>query len=846
MESVANSIMKRASIFFVLIFLGLSTKQALASTYFVSTNGADTNSGTQSAPFKTFAKAVSLLRAGDILKIIGGTYNERLTLSTSGNSSGHIQIIPSSTSDHVVIDATSPDQSKPVVDITGNYIDISGLEVLHGYTCVSLKGQYSSASNMKVHDCVGNGLYTDGQHNVFDGNTVYLTNIENQPRTMSSGWGSAIKLRVGADDITVKNNTVYQNWGEGIAATRASNSLIENNRVYDNYSVGIYVDNSFNIKVNRNFTYCTGDTVFYKSGSPMAAIAIGEEYYDLWGAQLANITVTNNITALCGRGIIYYGSSVNGGLDGALIAFNTLWGSQKSSISIAYDPVKTRNIEVANNIFQQSGNLSWVEDNSVVNMHNNFWSPGMPSDPGSKGANDLSGDPKISGNPSAYDPLAFRLTATSPAIDKGARISSVTTDYENKTRGTLPDIGAFEYGGNPAPSPSASPLPTATPGPINFDLNNDGRVDVLDLKALLQKLLRLPLTVGDFNGDGKANTFDYASEYFKILFSTTPTPRPTPSTSPAPSGLTTLSARPYVGINDFHNHLIPSNAQYTREDRIGSFRHTFSDWTTPVYRIPPTENPPLVTIVNTYSGRTEYWPIPTYAIPTLTSDQKMFVMFKDRNVTYEFWQANWISSSYIEAGGMKNFPLDGTCVSNPTYQTVTAAGWSTSCGEILIEDFTDAQTGALNPNMHIRHAIAVSIPHELLKKDAFIPPAVNGEPATDNTGDIPLGTVYALPKSLNIEALNVHPFTRAVLYAARDYGLYVQDRNAAAVYNNKYPLVFTLEIGVGDKVFGIPNDTLLDIVQQETDMVVQQTGLYRVSGMDYSYVNPSPKPSGWP
>ena len=38
-------------------------------TYYVSTTGKDTNTGTSSAPFRTFAKAVSVLKPGDTLQV---------------------------------------------------------------------------------------------------------------------------------------------------------------------------------------------------------------------------------------------------------------------------------------------------------------------------------------------------------------------------------------------------------------------------------------------------------------------------------------------------------------------------------------------------------------------------------------------------------------------------------------------------------------------------------------------------------------------------------------------------------------------------------------------------------
>ena len=48
-------------------------------TYYVATDGSDTNDGSLNAPFKTFQKAAETLQPGDTCIIRGGTYHETLT-----------------------------------------------------------------------------------------------------------------------------------------------------------------------------------------------------------------------------------------------------------------------------------------------------------------------------------------------------------------------------------------------------------------------------------------------------------------------------------------------------------------------------------------------------------------------------------------------------------------------------------------------------------------------------------------------------------------------------------------------------------------------------------------------
>ena len=53
-----------------------SPSEATAATYYVATNGSDSNSGTQSAPFRTIIRGLSVLGVGDTLLIRGGTYTD--------------------------------------------------------------------------------------------------------------------------------------------------------------------------------------------------------------------------------------------------------------------------------------------------------------------------------------------------------------------------------------------------------------------------------------------------------------------------------------------------------------------------------------------------------------------------------------------------------------------------------------------------------------------------------------------------------------------------------------------------------------------------------------------------
>ncbi|SDP13893.1 Carbohydrate binding domain-containing protein [Paenibacillus sp. yr247] len=68
-----------------------STVKAAGNTYYVDTNGSDTNNGTSfSTPFRTIQQAANVATGGDTVYIRGGTYRETVTPVNSGTSGNPI------------------------------------------------------------------------------------------------------------------------------------------------------------------------------------------------------------------------------------------------------------------------------------------------------------------------------------------------------------------------------------------------------------------------------------------------------------------------------------------------------------------------------------------------------------------------------------------------------------------------------------------------------------------------------------------------------------------------------------------------------------------------------------
>ena len=422
-----------------ILFAHYTNTQAAGNVYYVSPTGSDTNPGTASAPFKSFAKANSVLTAGSTLNIYAGTYSEQLKISKSGTSSAWITVKPLSGT--VVIDMRNA--ATFGLSLAASYVTVSGLEIRNsGDICVNMVGNNLTVDGLVVHECASHGINTNNSSQIKILNSrVYHTVLSNASRTIASGWGSGIKVRV-SDNVLIQGNTVYNNYGEGMG-TRGTNVTIRANTVYDNFSVNIYT-NSENALIERNFVYCTPNSGYERDGLPAVGIGMAEEYFDGWGARLKNARVINNIVAFCKHGVRYSGADdrlTDGGLKNATIAYNTLYGSVNSALSIVYESAQAGSL-IANNIVWQAQDKLSVIDNPVgLTFQNNLWKV-LPST-AVRSPGDKIGDPKFASTP-GYTPESYRPGSSSPAAAAATDIG-ITNDFFAKQRGPTFDIGAIQF-----------------------------------------------------------------------------------------------------------------------------------------------------------------------------------------------------------------------------------------------------------------------------------------------------------------------------------------------------------------------------------------------------------------
>jgi hypothetical protein len=409
-------------------------------TYYVATNGNDGNSGSSSSPWRTIQHAADTVSAGATVYVMGGTYNEKVTIKKSGSSGNYITFAayPGQTA---TIDGTGIALNYDgLIRMDGvSYIKISGFTVVHSsFMGIMISGGASNiiVQNNHISDVSSSALLAqDASYITYDGNEV--TNAQ----TMK-GLGGQTNENVNiirTNNFEIKNNHIYSNANfESIDVKEGSSyGLIHHNDISGAHSAGIYVDsqgkNSQNIDIYQNKVHDSQE-------SGARGIAIGVES----SGSAKNMRVYDNMVWNMGAIGIVAGTSYSAGaVDNIAVVNNVVYNnglvdSWGGGIKIEYS--SATNMRIRNNIASQNRN-SQIDNAAGGNaaVTNNL----IDGSGGTTGSSSVTGSPQFV-NPSGGD---FHIQSGSPAIDKGTSTDAPAVDFDGNSRpkGAGYDIGAFEY-----------------------------------------------------------------------------------------------------------------------------------------------------------------------------------------------------------------------------------------------------------------------------------------------------------------------------------------------------------------------------------------------------------------
>lgn len=204
--------------------------------------GSDANPGTESKPFRTLQHAADIVRAGDIVDVRGGTYCQRLAITSSGNAAKGYITFRSEPGETAVLDGGC------LLPANGP----SALISLHNTSYIAVQGFV--VRNYKTNDPksvpFGIRVYGHGSHiRILDNDVNSIEQLYQGRRTIGSGangFGIAIygtDASIPISDLTIDGNKVHGlHTGSSESLTLNGNVThfqVARNEVYDNNNIGI-------------------------------------------------------------------------------------------------------------------------------------------------------------------------------------------------------------------------------------------------------------------------------------------------------------------------------------------------------------------------------------------------------------------------------------------------------------------------------------------------------------------------------------------------------------------------------------------------------------------------------
>jgi nitrous oxidase accessory protein NosD len=270
----------------------------------VSTRGSDTAPGSKERPFRTVAKALSLVQPGEAVFLESGTYTERLRLEERGGASGRLLTVKAAPGATPTLKGGTG-SSTPMIDVRGAWWRVEGLTVdVAGDRAFAAifrgKGAHHAelrGSTLK-NGTLGAGISVAEQASdvLIEANHIY--NFQKA----GGGDSHGVVLETTARNAVVRGNVIHHNSGDGVQCigpeggatnpgTPFDNLLIEDNELYQNRENGVDIKTCTRVTLRRNTIW----------GHRRSATSAGEGVVVHLSAR--DVTLEENVLRGNGRGI---------------------------------------------------------------------------------------------------------------------------------------------------------------------------------------------------------------------------------------------------------------------------------------------------------------------------------------------------------------------------------------------------------------------------------------------------------------------------------------------------------------------------------------------------------------
>lgn len=222
----------------------------LGTTFFVSPTGNDQNDGkSRQSPFKTLGHALSVIKPGDTIIILAGTYSESIDITDLGSSSGTITIRGE--------DSSSPSGQQTQYGMASAVFDGQNQKTIM-FRCVRCENIH--IENLEVRNYRTSAISFWQSKNVTIKN-IHFKNVAMEPGDFVEGGSSAIVIADNTLNAMVEGNIIEDSGfrnsqtdavGELINCWRCFNSTIRGNVVRNYIGDGILIEEACHTIVENN------------------------------------------------------------------------------------------------------------------------------------------------------------------------------------------------------------------------------------------------------------------------------------------------------------------------------------------------------------------------------------------------------------------------------------------------------------------------------------------------------------------------------------------------------------------------------------------------------------------
>ena len=428
----------------------------IVANYFVSPSGSDSNDGSPTAPFFTLNKVWTVVAAGNLVYMRGGTYNYNSRQSLSGKNG---------TSTDTIKIFAYPGEN-PAITKSGSYSTPSWPAGL-----IYLQGNYTYWKGIEIKN------YTQATATEWYAMVLRNSNNNRIERINSHHNGHGFCIRDACTNNLVLNCDFHHNYdpmtsygnADGIEIAylaSTSQNTLRGCRMWNNSDDGLDLwENDGNMIIDGNWTYHNG---YREDGTTQGGDGGGLKLGQTVGSYGTTFkrTITNNLVFQNrSRGINQNSANCK-----VYVINNTVYGNGTSGID--FYSYNLANVFRNNACFSNATNWTGTHTNAIID-HNSYDGSWQPTGPTASSADFLSVDSTGESGPrqanGSLPNLNFLKLDLSPLSDLVGAGVAITTPYSIPYTGPHPDLGAYESS-DASQSAYMVDQPTGNPELVNKDM----------------------------------------------------------------------------------------------------------------------------------------------------------------------------------------------------------------------------------------------------------------------------------------------------------------------------------------------------------------------------------------